>query len=34
MRPETEVLDVSDGLGFAASVEGKVEGFDREDWDE
>ena len=30
MRPETEVLDVSVGLGFAASVEGKVE----EDWDE
>ena len=34
MRPETEVLDVSVGLGFASSVEGKVEGFDREDWDE
>ena len=34
MRPETEVLDVSVGLGFAASGEGKVEGFDREDWDE
>ena len=34
MRPETEVLDVSVGLGFAASVEGKDEGFDREDWDE
>ena len=32
MRPETEGLDVSVGLGFAAS--GKVEGFDREDWDE
>lgn len=34
MQPETEVFDVCAGQGFAASVEGKVEGFDREDWDE
>lgn len=34
MRPETELLEVCIGSGFAASVEGKVEGFDREDWDE
>lgn len=32
--PETEVLEVYVGRGFAASLEGEVEGFDREEWNE
>ncbi len=34
VRPETEVLEVYVGRGFAASLEGEVEGFDREEWNE
>lgn len=34
LRPETELLVIAVGLGFAASVESEVEGFDREDWNE
>lgn len=34
VRPETELLVVAVGQGFAASVESEVEGFDREDWNE
>lgn len=34
LRPEIVLLDVCVGQGFAASVEGEVEGFDREEWNE
>ena len=35
LRPEVEVVEVRIGRGFAASsVDGEVEGFDREEWNE
>ncbi len=35
LRPEAEAVEVRIERGFAAStVDGGVEGFDREDWDE
>ena len=34
VKPEIEVFELCVGLGFAASVESEVEGFDREDWNE
>lgn len=35
LRPEVEVVEVRIGCGFAGStVDGGVEGFDREDWNE
>lgn len=33
-KPEIEVISVEAERGFAASVTGEVEGFDREDWNE
>lgn len=32
--PTVELFDVEVERGFAASVTGEVEGFDREDWNE
>lgn len=34
VRPEVETVDICVESGFAATVGGEVEGFDREEWNE